>query len=60
MQQHQSPVASQELAETVNGAAVGPVLLDLGLQKLVSGGAPKGGWDLPTALVVGPAPKGGW
>jgi hypothetical protein len=39
-------------------AVIAPQLL-----KLVSGGAPKGGWmsePLPTADIEGPAPKGGW
>lgn len=60
MQQHHSPVASQELAEGVQAPTTGPVVLDLSLQQLVSGGSPKGGWDIPLLQDSDPSPKGGW
>ncbi len=60
MQQQHSPVASQEHTERQQAPAKGPVLLDLSQQQLVSGGAPKGGWEIEPALETDPAPKGGW
>jgi hypothetical protein len=59
MQQQNSPVASQESSENLQSPAQGPVLLDLSSQQLVSGGAPKGGWELDL-VDTDPAPKGGW
>lgn len=59
MQQQQNPVVASEFATAVEAPVAGPVLLDLTQQALVSGGAPKGGWEI--ALVeTDPAPKGGW
>jgi hypothetical protein len=60
MQQQHSPAATQEIADSVQAPAQGPVLLDLSLQELVSGGAPKGGWPVASAVETDPAPKGGW
>ena len=38
----------------------GPVLLDVAELALVSGGSPKGGWELDIAQETDPSPKGGW
>ena len=60
MRQQQSHNVSSETTEILAALATGPVLLDLSQQKLVSGGAPKGGWELELAGEIDPAPKGGW
>jgi hypothetical protein len=59
MQQQNSPVASQELADDVQAPATGPVVLDLAQQALVSGGAPKGGWVPPVSNAESEA-QGNW
>ncbi len=59
MQQQQSSVATQEQVDAVMAPVAGPVLLDNAMQSLVSGGAPKGGWEVDM-FETDPAPKGGW
>jgi hypothetical protein len=38
----------------------GPVEIDAKLLELVSGGAPKSGWDTAAVAASVPAPKSGW
>ena len=60
MQTQFSPVQTLELDVNAKTSGVGPVLLDAALQALVSGGSPKGGWEVETSLGTDPSPKGGW
>ncbi len=60
MQQQFSPLNSLDLVACAGLIAEGPVLLDVGMQALVSGGSPKGGWDVEIELDTDPSPKGGW
>lgn len=59
MQQH-SNVNSFEVIANADAPVVGPVLLDAAALVLVSGGSPKGGWEIGNAPETDPSPKGGW
>ena len=59
MKQQQNSVATSVLADAVKAPGAGLMLLDPAMQKMVSGGAPKGGWEIDV-LETDPAPKGGW
>jgi hypothetical protein len=60
MQQQFSLADSEELVACAETPVAGPVLLDLSLQALVSGGSPKGGWEVGIAFEADPSPTGGW
>jgi hypothetical protein len=60
MQQQFSPVDSLDVVSPIEAPVSGPLVLDLALQSLVSGGySPKGGWAQPLVGQDAPA-EGGW
>lgn len=60
MQQQLKTVDALESLALVDAPVTGPVPLDAALQLLVSGGSPKGGWEMDIAQETDPSPKGGW
>jgi hypothetical protein len=59
MQQQFSPVDSLDVVTPTEAPVGGPIVLDLALQTLVSGGSPKGGWAPPAPTQEVP-PAGTW
>jgi hypothetical protein len=59
MQQQFSPVDSLDVVSPTETPVGGPLVLDLALQTLVSGGSPKGGWTPPVSTQEVPA-EGSW
>jgi hypothetical protein len=59
MQQQFSLVDSLEVVSPAEAPVSSPLVLDLALQTLVSGGSPKGGW-VPTVAAQDLPAEGSW